>query len=222
MPIKALVLLLALVLAAPARAQHDHHGADAVGATVDDLIAIAKAMSPEVQISAMEAEAALAKVDGAGSLADPKLSWGYEDWNSNPNGGNVPSNPASRTTKKLRLTQELPFWGKRDLKREIAETGARKAAILKRQVENELVAKVKVAYAEYHSAHLASDVARDLRSRLDTLARLAQARYGQALGKQQDVTRAGVEKSATKSKSLRTGSNPSVVAEPNRSSRATP
>ena len=203
MPIKALSLFVALILASPAWAQHDHHGSGAVGANVDDLIAIAKAMSPEVQISALEAEAALAKVDGAGSLADPKLSWGYEDWNSNPNGGNVPSNPASRTTKKLRLTQELPFWGKRDLKREIAETGARKAAILKRQVENELVAKVKVAYAEYHSAHLASDVARDLRSRLDTLAKLAQARYGQALGKQQDVTRAGVEKSVLEAEIIR-------------------
>ena len=203
MPIKVLALLLALGLASPAWAQHDHHGHEAVGATVDDLIAMARAMSPEVQISALEAEAALAKVDGAGSLADPKLSWGYEDWNSNPNGGNVPSNPASRTTKKLRLTQELPFWGKRNLKREIAGTGARKAAIVKQQVENELVAKVKVAYAEYHSAHLASDVARDLRSRLDTLAKLAQARYGQALGKQQDVTRAGVEKSVLEAEIIR-------------------
>ena len=203
MPIKALMLALALGLASPAWAQHDYHDHQAVGATVNDLIAMAKAMSPEVQISALEAEAALAKVDGAGSLADPKLSWGYEDWNNNPNGGNVPSNPASRTTKKLRLTQELPFWGKRDLKREIAGTGARKAAILKQQVENELVAKVKVAYAEYHSAHLASDVARDLRLRLDTLAKLAQARYGQALGKQQDVTRAGVEKSVLEAEIIR-------------------
>lgn len=198
----AITLLLA---ASPAWAQHGHHGrpAEAVGATVDDLIVLAKSMSPEVQIATLEAEAALAKVDGAGSLADPKVSWSYEDWNSNPNGGNFPSNPASRTTKKLRLTQELPFWGKRDLKREIAETGARKAAILKRQVENELVAKVKVAYAEYHSAHLVIDAARDLRARLDTLAKLARARYGQALGRQQDVTRAEVEKSVLETEIVR-------------------
>ncbi|TAN62706.1 MAG: TolC family protein, partial [Magnetospirillum sp.] len=200
------VFAIAVIMAtSPAWAEDGRHGHDhgAVGATVDDLIAMAKTMSPEVQISALEAEAALAKVDGAGSLADPKVSWSYEDWNTNRNGGNFPSNPASNTTKKLRISQELPFWGKRDLKREIAETGARKAAILKRQVENELVAKVKVAYAEYHSAHLASDVARDLRSRLDTLARLASARYGQALGKQQDVTRAQVEKSVLETEIVR-------------------
>ena len=207
--IRTLTLALGLLLAGPAWAQHEHHhgaqpeAAGAVGATVEELIAIARTMSPEVQISALEADAALAKVDGAGSLADPKVSLSIEDWSANRNGGSFPSNPASNTIKKLKLSQELPFWGKRDLKREIAAAGARKAAILKRQVENELVAKVKVAYAEYHSAHLASDVARDLRSRLDTLARLARARYGQALGKQQDVTRAEVEKSVLETEIIR-------------------
>jgi len=192
------VLVFGLVLGQAARAEdgpYDHNHQGAVGGSVDDLIAIARQMSPELQISALEAEAALAKVNGAGSLADPKVSLSVEDWNSNRTGGNFPSNPASSTTKKLRLTQELPFWGKRDLKREIAAAGAHKAAILKRQVENDLVARVKIAYAEYHSAHLVIEAARDLRARLDTLAKLAQARYGQALGRQQDVTRAQVETS---------------------------
>jgi cobalt-zinc-cadmium efflux system outer membrane protein len=206
-PIAASMIVLALVLSqgrmALAEDGHHHHGVQVIGGSVDDLIAIAKTMSPEVQISTLEAEAALAKVDGAGSLADPKVSLAIEDWSSNRNGGNFPSNPASQTTKKLRISQELPFWGKRDLKREIAEAGARKASILKRQVENELVAKVKVAYAEYHSAHLVIDAARDLRSRLDTLSKLAGARYGQALGKQQDVTRAQVEKSVLDAEIIR-------------------
>jgi len=192
------VFAIAMILAtSPAWAGDGRHGHDhgAVGATVDDLIAIAKSMSPELQIAVLETAAASAKIDGAGSLADPKVSLTVEDWSTNRNGGNFPSNPASQTTKKLRISQELPFWGKRDLRREIAEAGARKAATMQRQVENELVSKVKVAYAEYHSAHLVIDAARDLRARLDTLAKLAGARYGQALGKQQDVTRASVEKS---------------------------
>ncbi len=191
------VLALALVLGQGTVWAEDgphHHGVQAVGATVDELIAIAKSMSPELQIAALEAAAASAKVDGAGSLADPKVSLAVEDWSSNRNGGNFPSNPASQTTKKLRVSQELPFWGKRDLKREIAEAGARKATILKRQVENELVARVKVAYAEYHSAHRVIDIAHDLHGRMAIIATLARARYGQALGRQQDVTRAQVEK----------------------------
>ena len=207
-PAVTVLVAVGLMFASAARAEegqhrHDHQANAAVGGTVDDLISIARQMSPELQIAALEAAAALAKVDGAGSLADPKVSLGIEDWNTNRNGGYFPSNPAAGTTKKLRVSQELPFWGKRDLKREIAEAGARKAAVLKRQVENELVAKVKVAYAEYHSAHLAIDAARDLRARLDTLTKLASARYGQALGKQQDVTRAQVEKSVLETEIVR-------------------
>ena len=113
--IRTLTLALGLLLAGPAWAQHEHHhgaqpeAAGAVGATVEELIAIARTMSPEVQISALEADAALAKVDGAGSLADPKVSLSIEDWSANRNGGSFPSNPASNTTKKLKLSQELPF-----------------------------------------------------------------------------------------------------------------
>jgi outer membrane protein TolC len=201
----ATVLVLGLGLAQPLAAQEHHgHGVTAVGATVDDLVAIAKANSPDLQISALEADAAAARIEGAGSLADPKLQVTVEDWARNYP-GYWPSNPAASTTKKVRVFQELPFWGKRDLKREIAEANARKAAVLKRMVENELVAKVEAAYAEYHSAHLVIDLARDLKERLDTLAKLARARYAQGLGKQQDVTRAEVEKSMLETEIARMG-----------------
>jgi len=207
--VMAAILVATSILGQTAWAQdssssHGEAPGGAVGGTVDELVAIAKAMSPEVQIAALEADAAQARVAGSDSLADPKVSLSVEDWTTNRNGGFSPSNPASNTTKKLRVSQELPFWGKRDLKREIAEANARRAATLKRQVENELVAKVKVAYAEYHSAHLVSGVARDLRARLDTLARLARARYAQALGRQQDVTRAAVETASMDAEIVRT------------------
>lgn len=182
---------------APGFAEDGHgprHGG-AVGATVDELIVIAREMNPELQVMALEAAAAAAKVEGAGSLMDPKIQVAFEDWGKNRQGGDLPITSTSGTTKKIRVFQELPFWGKRDLRREIAEAGARKASVLKRAVENELVAKVKVAYAEYHQAHMAIDVAKNLRVRMDTLAKLARARYGQALGGQQEVTRAEVEKS---------------------------
>lgn len=189
----AAALALSLAFASPAWAQQHVHGG-AVGASVDELVEMVRAMNPEVQVMALEAEAAAAKVEGAGSLADPKVTFLVEGWQRDfPS--YLPRGSSEGTDKTVRITQELPFWGKRDLKREIAEAGARKAAVLKKAVENDLVAKVKVAYAEYHQAHLTIDLAKSLRGRLDTLTRLASARYGQALGKQQDVTRAGVEKS---------------------------
>ena len=196
----ALALVSALVLSAPAWAQeHNHNGA--VGASVDELVEMVRAMNPEVQATALEADAAAARVEGAGSFADPKVQIVYEDW---PKGaGSLPNNSTSGTTKRFRAFQELPFWGKRDLKREIAEAGAKKAAILKKAVENDLIAKVKVAYAEYHQAHLTIDLARDLKARMGTLSKLSSARYGQGIGKQQDVTRAEVERSALETEIVR-------------------
>lgn len=191
----ALALVLALGLSSAAWSQeHVHTGP--VGASVDDLVAIAKAMNPDLQVMALEADAAAARVEGAGSFADPKVQVVYEDWPRNTGGGYFPNPSTSGVTKRFRVFQELPFWGKRDLKREIAEAGARKAAILRKQVENDLVAKVKTAYAEYHQAHLIIDLATDLKARMGTLSKLAGARYAQAVGRQQDVTRAEVERSA--------------------------
>jgi cobalt-zinc-cadmium efflux system outer membrane protein len=197
----AVVLAAALVVGVPALAQQQLHGEP--GATVDDLVGIARRMSPDLQVAALEAEAAAARIDGAGSLPDPKLQVTIDDWMRNEP-GYLPRADWYRATKKLTVSQELPFWGKRDLRREIAEANARKASVMRLQVENELIAKVKAAHAQYHAAHLAGDLARNLRDRLDTLAKLARTRYAQGTGKQQDATRAEVEKAMLEAEIART------------------
>jgi outer membrane protein TolC len=168
---------------------HDH----AIGTSVDELVAVARSLNPDLKVAALEAAAAAAKVEGAGSLPDPKIQLEIENWQRNQP-GYAPQLSWWGASRTLKLSQELPFWGKRELRREIAEADARKAAVLRAQVENELVAKIKVAYAEYHAAHLTIDLARDLRARVDTLVRLARARYAQGLGNQSEVTRAEIEK----------------------------
>jgi len=154
---------------------------------------MARDLNPDLKVAALEAAAAAAKVEGAGSLPDPKIQLEIENWPRN-RPGYLPQDDFSGASRTVTLSQELPFWGKRGLRREIAEADARRAAVLRAQVENELVAKIKVAYAEYHAAHLTIDLARDLRARVDTLVRLARARYAQGLGNQSEVTRAEIEK----------------------------
>jgi outer membrane protein TolC len=197
-----MIMGLSWSLAAWAEDSHPDHGS-LVGTNIAELISIARQMNPDLQVAALEADAAAAKVEGAGSLADPKVQTWVMDWRRSQS-SYLPSNPLSGTTKKVYVSQEFPFWGKRDLKREIAEANAHKASVMRRQVENELIAKIKTAYAEYHSAHLVNDLAQNLRDRLGTVVRLASARYAQGQGKQQDVTRAEVEKSMLETEIART------------------
>jgi len=186
----ALVIFVAGIGAAGAHT-HDHP----IGTSVDELVAMARDLNPDLKVAAREAAAAAAKVEGAGSLPDPKIQLEIENWPRN-RPGYLPQDDFSGASRTVTLSQELPFWGKRGLRREIAEADARRAAVLRAQVENELVASIKVAYAEYHAAHLTIDLARDLRARVDTLVRLARARYAQGLGIQSEVTRAEIEKAA--------------------------
>jgi outer membrane protein TolC len=158
---------------------------------LDDLIAIARQMSPDLAVAALESDAAAAKIVGADSLPDPKLQWQAMDIprdSSTYLPGRLPR------TDKLFVQQDFPLWGKRDLKREIAVAQGRKAAELKKVVESELVARVKIAYAQYHQIHRAMDLDHELLPRLTAIAKLAGLRYGQGVGRQQEATSAEIEK----------------------------
>jgi outer membrane protein, heavy metal efflux system len=81
----------------------------APGATLEEVLAIARRLSPELAARALDTEAAQARVEIAGSLADPTLR--------------ITSDEIDRTSgprqNKMFFTveQEFPLWGKRDLKR---------------------------------------------------------------------------------------------------------
>lgn len=193
----AIGLMLALPSAGRA-ADMEHGGMD--GGDLDRLIADARRMSPELAVAALEADAAAAKVAGADSLPDPKLQWQAMDI---PRGASNYLPARLPETDKVFLQQDFPLWGKRDLKREIALAGSRKAAALRQVAENELVARVKSAYAQYHQIHQAIDLDRELLPRVDAIAKLAAARYAQGVGGQQDATGAEVERTELSSELVR-------------------
>src|SRR5258706_15654315 len=106
--VSALVLTMP-VAAAPKTSQP--------GATVTELIALARQLSPELAPVAMTAEAATARIISAGALPDRTL--GVEADNLDTR--NVAMNGQTTT---LRLMQEFPLWGKLGLKRDIANFAA--------------------------------------------------------------------------------------------------
>ncbi|WP_158240744.1 TolC family protein [Telmatospirillum siberiense] len=190
--IKMSCRVVALLLFLPTAGWADEHHDQAMDAPdLDQLIAIARQMSPELAAAALESDAAAAKVAGADSLPDPKFQWQPMDI---PRGADNYLPSQLPRTDKFFLQQEFPLWGKRDLKREIAEADAKKMAALRGVVENEVVARVKAAYAEYHEVHQAMDLDRELLPRLTTVARLASARYAQGVGSQQEATSAEIER----------------------------
>lgn len=180
----ALALMFALALAAEARAE-----------SLDALLAEARRASPEIQAAALAADAAQARVAGAGSLMDPMIKLGVEDWGrSEP--GYLPQKSSEGTMKKLTVSQSLPFWGKRGMKRDIAEAEARRAAYTAEQTANELAMRLKVALAEMRGLTESVALARTLERRLGTIAGVAKARYAEGEGQQPEVTRVTVERAA--------------------------
>lgn len=169
--------------------------APGAGATVDELIRVARAMNPEAAAMALEADAAEARADAAGALDDPQFQAELQLMRNTPS--YAPTGDEALVT--YRVVQMFPLWGKRTLKQEAAEALGRGARARQLMTENEIAFRVKEAYAQYHLAHLAAEETGRLIGTLDTMGRLAQARYGQNLAKQQEVTTVAAEKAAMQS-----------------------
>jgi outer membrane protein, heavy metal efflux system len=182
--------LLLAVLPAGSWAE-DVSGDGRVPADLDELIAIARQRNPDLAAAALESDAAAAKVAGADSLPDPKLIWQAMDI---PRGDSNYLPSRLPRTDKVFIAQEFPLWGKRDLKREIAEANSQKAAGLRVVAETELVARVKAAYAEYNQIQQAMALDQEMLPRLAAIARVAAARYAQGVGRQQEATSAEIER----------------------------
>src|ERR1700724_1509126 len=114
----------------------------APGATLEEVLAIARRLSPDLAARALDTEAAQARVEIAGSLSDPTLR--------------ITSDEIDRTSgprqNKMFFTveQEFPLWGKRDLKRAQAGAEVARTQADARMTEAELIEKVKVAFAQYY------------------------------------------------------------------------
>ena len=139
----ALLFVGSLATAAPLRADSPP------GASVDELLALARAANPEFAAQRLEAEAIGERVTPAGALPDPILRTELENvtnFGSDASPNLLPSRVGST---KYTLIQPVPFWGKRDLKREAAQAAADEAQGRVAGNWAEIAAKIKGAYAQY-------------------------------------------------------------------------
>lgn len=190
------ILLLALLLfACPVLAEAPH---ELLGADVESLLAVARLNNPELAALRYETQAAGERIQPAGALPDPTLRTELRDIDnqrtSNPN-----LLPGRIGSTKYTLIQPVPFWGKRDLRREIAEAGSTQAKGQADAAWSDLAARIKTTYAQYYSLSQAAMLTREILDLTANLAKITQARYSGGLVPQQDAIRAQVEQTALRS-----------------------
>src|SRR5437870_4458339 len=155
------------------------------GATLEEVLVIARRLSPDLAARALDTEAAQARVAIAGSLADPTLRITSDE---------IDRTRGPRQNKMLyTVEQDFPLWGKLDLRRDQASADVARSQADARVTEAELIEKVKVAFAQYYQADQAIRTTEDLHRVVHDMARVARDRYAQGRGAQQEVYKAEVE-----------------------------
>lgn len=189
-PSRLVVAILTAIGCAAAVAQESVPGAD-----VGSLLAIARARNPDYAAMLREADAAAERVEPAGALPDPRLRTELMDVTRGGSQGATLS-PSRVGSTRYTLMQDVPWFGKRDLKREIAELEATGAKGRAEERWNEVAARIKTTYAESYYLAASETLNREILDLNDRLEKIAQARYAAGLAAQQDVIRAQVEQTA--------------------------
>jgi outer membrane protein TolC len=161
------------------------------GADVQTLLTIARERNPEYASMRAEAQAAGERVTPAGAFPDPRFR--VELMDITKMGEQNPSLwPGNVGGTKYTLTQELPWFGKRDLKREIATFDAEGAQGKAQGTWSDLAARIKVAQAQRLYLHGNRKLTQEILDLMSRLEKIAQVRYANGLAAQQDVIRAQV------------------------------
>jgi len=162
------------------------------GASVEGLLSLAKERNPEYASMRLEAQAAGERVTPAGALPDPRLRTELMDITrmGEQNPSIFPGNVGSI---RYTLMQDIPWFGKRDLKRKIAEFEVRSADGKALTTWSELAAKIKTTQAQRYYLRGNEKLTQEILALMQQLEKISQVRYAGGLAAQQDVIRAQVE-----------------------------
>ncbi|MET1027304.1 MAG: TolC family protein, partial [Dongiaceae bacterium] len=164
-----------------------------LGATVDDLLAAGRQLSPTLRAAALETAAAAAKAEGADALDDPTISDSYQYY----------KDPGVFSAHTVTVSQSFPLWGKRSLRRDAALADVDAARGQERAAQDEIDEKIKVAYAQYYLASRNIAVNREIGELARHMRAAAAARYGQGNGDQAAIIQAMGEETAARLEAVR-------------------
>lgn len=162
------------------------------GSGVESLLAYARANNPEYASMQHEAAAARARASAAGTLPDPKLRVELQDitmlGQQNPTLA-----PGRVGSTRYTLMQDVPWFGKRGLQREIATLDADGATGRTMGTWADISSRIKSAYAQFYYVHQNQRLTVEILDLMGRLEKVAQARYAGGLAAQSDAIRAQVE-----------------------------
>ena len=162
------------------------------GATVQSLLQLAQERNPEFSAMQHEARAASERVLPAGALMDPRLKMELQDVTKA--GEQAPALlPSDVASTAYTLTQELPWSGKRELRRTIATLDAEASQGRARQTWAELAARIKALFLQRYLVQVNQRLASENLELMLQLEKVLQVRYAGGLAAQQDITRIHVE-----------------------------
>lgn len=183
-----LVTLSGLLGSAPACAE------PALGADLKGLLDYAREHNPELSASRYEAEAALQRTESSDALPDPVLRTEFMDINKQGTSApNLLPGQSGGGTRYL-LMQTVPWFGKRDLQREVASAQAAQAEGRVAATWSDLASRIKTGYVMHYFSTASVALAQQNLLLLDRLESIAQTRYANGLGTQQEVISVQVEK----------------------------
>jgi outer membrane protein TolC len=183
-PLLAVALLALLPLGAAAE--------ELPGRNVESLLAIARQNNPDYAGMRYEAAAAAERVEPAGALPDPKFRTELRDI-TRMGEQNATLAPNRVGSTRYLLMQDIPWYGKRDLKREIAELESKSAEGKATGTWNEVAARIKTTFAQSWFLERNERLTQEILDLMVRLEKIAQVRYAAGLAAQQDVIRAQVE-----------------------------
>jgi cobalt-zinc-cadmium efflux system outer membrane protein len=164
-----------------------------VGAQEEDpvlraLVEEAVARNPQLAAAHHLVTAAGSRAAQAGSLPGPMLGVSYQ------NDGLAPTlGERDMTMLSVEASQEIPYPGKRSLRRQVAQADAALSSFDAERERLALVASVKRAYHGLRLARALADLAEQQRGAWKEIQETARVRYAAAVGPQLELLRAQVE-----------------------------
>ncbi|MDP2264598.1 MAG: TolC family protein [Hydrogenophaga sp.] len=192
-----------LIAAGPAARADQQTTAPALGSDLPALLAYAHQHNPALAAQRLEAAAARERLTAAGALPDPQLAIELMDVTNTMNPGRsaslLPGEVGSTT---WRLSQMLPFPGKRALRGEVAAAQANSAEAGAQQTRLDVELAIRRAFVEHYRAQRQARILDETIALSDSLHALALQRYTLGLAGQQEVLQLQGERTSLRIESL--------------------